>query len=142
MSVSWTTIRENAIVFQNRWKNSSGNERADAQVFLYELLRDVYGVDPRRVGTFEQKVHPTSDTNGYIDMLWPGRILIEMKSRGKSLDKAHEQARRYAFSIESDEDLPEYIMVCDFDNIRLYNLVTNQQIEFKTSDLADNVDNI
>lgn len=139
MSVSWTTIRDNAIVFQDRWKNSSGNERAEAQVFLYELLRDVYGVDPRRVGTFEKKVHPTSDTNGYIDMLWPGRILIEMKSRGKSLDKAHEQARKYAFSIKSDEDLPEYIMVCDFDNIRLYNLITNQQVEFKTSELADNV---
>lgn len=139
MSVSWTTIRNNAIAFQDRWKNSSGNERADAQTFLYELLRDVYGVDPRRVGTFEVKVHPTSNTNGYIDMLWPGRILIEMKSRGKSLDKAHEQARKYAFSIENDEDLPEFIMVCDFDNIRLYNLLTNQQFEFKTSDLSENV---
>lgn len=139
MSVSWASIRDNAIAFQDRWKNSSGNERADAQTFLYELLRDVYGVDPRRVGTFEVKVHPTSNTNGYIDMLWPGRILIEMKSRGKSLDKAHEQARKYAFSIENDEDLPEFIMVCDFDNIRLYNLLTNQQFEFKTSDLSENV---
>ena len=139
LSVSWPTIRNNAIAFQDRWKNSSGNERAEAQTFLYELLRDVYGVDPRRVGTFEVKVHPTSNTNGYIDMLWPGRILIEMKSRGKSLDKAHEQARKYAFSIENDEDLPEFIMVCDFDNIRLYNLLTNQQFEFKTSDLSENV---
>lgn len=139
MSVSWATIRNNAIAFQDRWKNSSGNERSDAQTFLYELLRDVYGVDPRRVGTFEKKVHPTSNTNGYIDMLWPGRILIEMKSRGKSLDKAHEQARKYAFSIENDEDLPEFIMVCNFDNIRLYNLLTNQQFEFQTSSLSENV---
>lgn len=139
MSLSWAEIRDNAIRFQDRWKNSSGNERAEAQTFLYELLRDVYGVDPRRVGTFEKKVHPTSDTNGYIDMLWPGRILIEMKSRGKSLDRAHEQARRYAFSIDNDEELPIIIMVCDFDNIRLYNLLTDQITEFKTIDLPENV---
>ena len=139
MSLSWSEIRDNAIAFQERWKNASGNERSEAQTFLYELLRDVYGVDPRRVGTFEKKVHPSSDSNGYIDMLWPGRILIEMKSKGKSLDKAHDQARKYAFSIENDEDLPEFIMVCDFENIRLYNLITNQEYQFKTSNLADNV---
>ena len=45
-------------------------------------------------------------------MLWPGRILIEMKAKGKSLDKAHDQARKYAFSITNDEELPVMIMVC------------------------------
>ena len=139
MSLSWSEIRDNAIRFQYRWKNSTGNERAEAQTFLYELLRDVYGVDPKRVGTFEKKVHPTTDSNGYIDMLWPGRILIEMKSRGKSLDKAHDQARKYAFSISNDEELPVIIMVCDFDNIRLYNLLTDQITEFKTIELSENV---
>ena len=139
MRLTWAQIRDNAIVFQDRWKNSTGNERAEAQTFVYELLRDVFGIDPRRVATFEQKVHPTSDTNGYIDMLWPGRILIEMKSKEKSLDKAHDQARKYAFAIPNDEDLPLVIMVCDFFNIRLYNLLTNQVVEFKTCDLSENV---
>lgn len=139
MGLTWAQIRDNAIVFQDRWKNTSGNERSEAQTFVYELLRDVYGVDPRRVATFEQKVHPSSDTNGYIDMLWPGRILIEMKSKGKSLDKAHDQARKYAFAIPNDDDLPLVIMVCDFYNIRLYNLLTNQVVEFKTCDLSENV---
>ena len=141
MTLSWAEIRDNAIRFQDRWKDAR-DERAEAQTFLYELLRDVYGVDPRRVSTFEVKVHPTSDSNGYIDMLWPGRILIEMKSRGKSLDKAHEQARRYAFSIEDDEQLPVYIMVCDFARIRLYNLITNQVCEFETSHLSENVQSL
>ncbi len=139
MELTWAQIRDNAITFQDRWKNTAGNERSEAQTFVYELLRDVYGVDPRRVATFEQKVHPTSDSNGYIDMLWPGRILIEMKSKGKSLDKAHDQARKYAFAIPDDDDLPIIIMVCDFANIRLYNLLTNQVVEFKTCDLSDNV---
>ena len=141
MDIDWQAIRNRAIQFQNRWKDAS-NERSEAQSFLYELLRDVYQVDPRRVGTFEKKVHPASDRNGYIDMLWPGRILFEMKSRGKSLDKAHEQARKYAFAITSDEDLPEYIMVSDFANIRLYNLTTDQIVEFKTAQLSENVERL
>ena len=139
MNLTWEQIRDNAIKFQDSWKNASGNERSEAQMFVYELLKNVYGVDPRRVATFEYKVHPTTDTNGYIDMLWPGRILIEMKSKGKSLDKAHDQARKYAFAIPTDDDLPLVIMVCDFFNIRLYNLLTNQVIEFKTCDLSENI---
>lgn len=139
MALTWAQIRDNAIVFQDRWKNASGNERSEAQTFVYELLRDVYGIDPRRVATFEKKVHPTTDSNGYIDMFWPGRILIEMKSKGKSLDKAHDQARKYAFAIPNDDDLPLVIMVCDFFNIRIYNLLTNQVVEFKTCDLSENV---
>lgn len=139
MRLTWAQIRDNAIVFQDRWKNANGNERSEAQTFIYELLRDVFGIDPLRVATFEQRVHPTTDTNGYIDMLWPGRILIEMKSKGRSLDKAHDQARQYAFAIPNDDDLPLVIMVCDFFNIRLYNLLTNQVVEFKTRDLSENV---
>ena len=139
MALTWAQIRDNAIVFQDRWKNASGNERSEAQIFVYELLKDVYGIDPRRVATFEKKVHPTTDSNGYIDMFWPGRILIEMKSKGKSLDKAHDQARKYAFAIPNDDDLPLVIMVCDFLNIRIYNLLTNQVVEFKTCDLSENV---
>ena len=138
MNLTWQEIRNNAILFCERWKTAK-DERSEAQTFLYELLRDVYGVDPRRVSTFEKKVHPTSDTNGYIDMFWPGRILIEMKSKGKSLDKAHEQARKYAFSIDSDEDLPVFILVCDFENFRLYNLINNLTWEFKLKDLPNNV---
>ena len=138
MNLTWQEIRNNAILFCERWKTAK-DERSEAQTFLYELLRDVYGVDPRRVSTFEKKVHPTSDTNGYIDMFWSGRILIEMKSKGKSLDKAHEQARKYAFSIDSDEDLPVFILVCDFENFRLYNLINNLIWEFKLKDLPNYV---
>lgn len=135
---TWREIRDNALEFQVRWADAA-DERAEAQTFLYEFLR-VFGVDPRRAATFERRVHPDTDTNGYIDMLWPGRILVEMKSRGKSLDRAYSQARDYAFAIRNDEDLPEFIMVCDFARIRLYRQTTDQQWEFLTSNLVDNVE--
>jgi len=135
---NWQQIRESALEFQIRWADGA-DERAEAQIFLYEFLR-VFGVDQRRVATFETKVHPDTDTIGYIDMLWPGRILVEMKSRGRSLDRAYAQARDYAFAIRSDADLPEFIMACDFERIRLYRQTTNQQWEFRTADLVDNVE--
>ena len=135
---TWQEIRNNALEFQVRWADAA-DERAEAQTFLYEFLR-VFGVDPRRAATFERRVHPNTDSNGYIDMLWPGRILVEMKSRGRSLDRAYAQARDYAFAIQNDEDLPEFIMVCDFARIRLYRQTTDQQWEFLTSDLVDNVE--
>lgn len=40
-------------------------------------------------------------------MFWCGVILVEMKSRGKDLEKSHKQARDYSFYLEN-EDLPEY----------------------------------
>jgi len=39
-----------------------------------------------------------TDRSGYIDLLWKGVILIEMKSAGKSLDRAYTQANDYAFN--------------------------------------------
>lgn len=134
---TWQEIRDRAFEFQLRWKDAA-SERAEAQTFLYEFLR-VFGVDPRRAATFERRV-PATGRNGFIDMLWPGRILVEMKSRGRSLDRAYNQARDYAFNIRSDSDLPEYIMVCDFARIRLYHQTTGQQWEFPLTNLVDNVE--
>jgi len=137
MELTWDEIRGNAITFSKRWKDAE-REEADATLFVHELL-GVFGVDSKRVATFEFKVPQGASRNGYIDMLWPGRILIEMKSRGKSLDRAYTQARNYTFAIKSDEALPEYIMVCDFETIRIYRQTTNQQWQFKTKDLSKSI---
>jgi hypothetical protein len=45
------------------------------------------------VATFEQSVKKADNKQGFIDLLWKGVILVEHKSRGKSLDKAMQQAK-------------------------------------------------
>jgi len=137
MDLTWDEIYRNAVRFSKRWENAS-NERAEAQLFLHEFL-SVFGVDSKRVATFEQKVHPTSDSIGFIDLLWKGRILIEMKSRGRSLDRAFKQAKDYGFALTNDEDLPEYYMVCDFETIVLRRITTNQIWEIKTKQLKASI---
>jgi hypothetical protein len=64
----------------------------------------VFGIRSKRVPTFVQRVKKLDDKDGYIDLLRKGTILIEMKSRGKNLDKAYQQAKvsRNCFKILQD----------------------------------------
>ena len=93
MALSWNEIKERATRFSKEWENAC-NEEADAKPFLVEFF-NVFGISSRRVSSFEHKVKKLSDQDGYIDLLWKGTILIEMKSRGKNLDKAYQQAKDY-----------------------------------------------
>lgn len=136
MKLSWNEITNRAIKFSRDWLDARG-EKSQAQLFLNDFFH-VFGVDLKRVALFEKKVPMGQNRDGYIDCLWAGVILIEMKSRGKSLKRAYEQAKDYAFNL-SDAELPEYIMVCDFENIRLYRLTTEQVWTFKVSNLKNHV---
>lgn len=132
MALSWIEIKSRALDFSKKWKDAK-DEASEAQSFLNDFFY-IFGVDRKRVATFESRVPMGMNRNGYIDLLWKGVILIEMKSIGKNLDKAYEQAKDYAFHLE-DEELPEYIMVCDFVNIKVYRATTRQVWTFKTSQL-------
>ena len=136
MAVSWNEIKDRALNFSKEWADTS-NEEADAKPFLVEFF-NVFGISSKRVSTFEHRVKKLDDKDGYIDLLWKGTILIEMKSRGKNLDKAYQQAIDYTHGLKQHE-LPKYILVSDFQNFRLYDLEEDKHIEFKLNDLINNV---
>ena len=138
MALSWNEIKDRALHFSKEWADTS-NEEADAKPFLIEFF-EVFGITRKRVSTFEHKVKKLDESNGYIDLLWKGTILIEMKSRGKNLDKAYQQAIDYTHGLKQHE-LPKYILICDFETFRLYDLEENKTIEFKLNDLVNNVQN-
>ncbi|SIS43617.1 hypothetical protein SAMN05421789_1017 [Kaistella chaponensis] len=136
MALSWNEIKDRALKFSKEWAETS-NEDADAKPFLVEFF-NVFGITRKRVSTFEHRVKKLDDKDGYIDLLWKGTILIEMKSRGKNLDKAYQQAIDYTHGLKEHE-LPKYILICDFENFRLYDLEENKTIAFKLDDLVNNV---
>jgi hypothetical protein len=136
MTLSWNEIKDRALNFSKEWADTS-NEEADAKPFLVEFF-NVFGISSKRVSTFEHRVKKLDDKDGYIDLLWKGTILIEMKSRGKNLDKAYQQAIDYTHGLKQHE-LPKYILVSDFENFRLYDLEEDKHIEFKLNDLVNNV---
>lgn len=136
MALSWNEIKDRALNFSKEWADTS-NEEADAKPFLVEFF-NVFGISSKRVGTFEHKVKKLDEKDGYIDLLWKGTILIEMKSRGKNLDKAYQQAIDYTHGLKQHE-LPKYILVSDFENFRLFDLEEDKHIAFKLNELVNNV---
>ena len=138
MVLSWNEIKERAVNFSNEWQHTC-NEEADAKPFLVEFF-NVFGISSRRVSSFEHRVKKLDDKDGYIDLLWKGTILIEMKSRGKNLDKAFTQAKDYLHGLKQHE-LPKYILISDFENFRLYDLEEDKIVTFKLNELVNNVQN-
>jgi len=136
MALGWNEIKERAVKFSKEWEDTH-NEEADAKPFLIEFF-NVFGISRRRVASFEHKVKKLGEHDGYIDLLWKGTILIEMKSRGKSLDKAFQQAKDYLPGLK-DFELPKYILVSDFENFRLYDFEEDTESDFKLADFVNHV---
>ena len=136
MALSWNEIKDRAIKFSKEWTDTS-NEEADAKPFLVDFF-NVFGIIQKKVASFEHRVKKLDEHDGYIDMLWKGTLLVEMKSRGKNLDKAYQQARDYLHGLKQHE-LPKYILICDFDIFRLYDLEADNLTEFHLAELVNNV---
>lgn len=137
MPLSWNEIKDRALKFSREWADEA-SEDAEAKSF-WDGFFEVFGVPRRRVGTFEKKVKKLDGKDGFIDLLWKGVLLVEHKSRGKDLDRAHSQARDY-FAGLSDAELPKYLLVSDFARFRLYDLETGEPpVEFGLSELHKHV---
>ncbi len=129
-------IRNNAVAFVREWKEES-RERAEAQTFWNEFL-EVFGVRRRKVAVFEKAVKKTSGNFGAIDLFWRGVLLAEHKSRGENLDKATSQAFRYLENTP-DIELPKFVIISDFANVRLYDLETGAEYSFALEELPNKI---
>lgn len=136
MPLSWNEIKDRAIRFSREWEGES-SEKAEARTF-WDQFFDVFGISRRKIASFEKPVKKLDERTGYIDLLWKGTILVEHKSKGKSLDKAYQQALDY-FPGLAPYELPKYVLVSDFARFRLYNLEEDTHIEFELKDLYKNV---
>lgn len=140
MALSWNEIKDRALAFSKEWEGTH-SEEADAKPFLVEFF-NVFGLNQRKVAAFEHKVKKLGDGDGYIDMLWKGWLLIEMKSKGKDLSKAYGQAKGYIHGLHK-LDIPKYVLVCDFETFRLYDLEETgeeEYVEFKLNDFVNHVE--
>lgn len=136
MPLSWNEIRSRAIEFSKEWEDES-SEDAEAKSF-WDAFFAIFGVSRRRVASFERPIRRPDGTEGYIDLLWKGTLLVEHKSRGKDLDRAYHQATDYFYGLK-DRDLPRYVLVSDFARFRLYDLDRDAVHEFGLKDLHRNV---
>jgi len=132
----WNEIRTRATNFVKDHKNDS-SEQSEKQTFWNEFFY-IFGIDRKRVATFEKAVKRMEGL-GFIDLFWPGKLIVEHKSLGKSLESAFDQAIGYTFGLKNSE-LPTYIITSDFRRFRLENLESSKVYEFKIEELVANVE--
>lgn len=137
MALSWNEIRSRALNFSKEFANAY-YEKGETQTFYNEFF-NVFGVNRRRVATFEEPVKKLGDKQGFIDLIWKGVLLVEQKSEGRDLTKAKKQALDY-FPGLKDNELPQYILACDFQNFELYDLDNHEEYKFKLSELSENIE--
>jgi hypothetical protein len=136
MPISWNEIRDRATRFARDWKDAS-YERGEAQSFWNEFFA-VFGMDRKRIYSFEKRVEKLGSATGYIDCFWPGTLIAEHKSRGKPLDKAHLQALDYLDGLK-DRELPRYIVVSDFEFIVLHDIEGGTEHRIRTAELPKHI---
>lgn len=127
-TLSWNEIRHNAIRFTREWTGEK-REAAEKQTFWNEFF-DVFGIRRRVVASFEEPVKRITGDYGYIDLFWPGVVLIEHKSAGANLGKAESQAFRYIHDLVREgrtKEIPRYVIVSDFTRIALHDLEPDDQ---------------
>ncbi len=134
----WEENRDRARRFVTKWDGES-RERAEKDSFWNDLL-DVFGVDRRQVARFEAVAKRYSTgRNGFIDLFWPGRLLAEHKTAGKSLDDAMEQALDYLPGMEPD-DVPGVVVACDFREFVVHDLDASTTERFPLASLPDRLE--
>ena len=136
MQITWPEINEHAVSFVYKWKDAT-YERGEAQTFWNEFF-SVFGISRRKFATFEKHVALLGERRGFIDLFWKGTLIAEHKSAGKNLDSAYEQAIDYASGL-SDDELPRYIIVSDFQRFRLYDLDEDKQWSFDLIELPRHI---
>ncbi|MEN6425797.1 MAG: DNA methyltransferase [Phycisphaerales bacterium] len=152
MPLSWNEIRQRAIVFSREWTGAI-REAGERQTFWNEFF-NVFGVRRRTVATFEEPVRRLTGEWGYIDLFWPGRLLVEHKSLGGDLGKAHAQAMAYIRGLQDsgrEREVPRWLIVSDFARIAIHDLEPEQDpdaplfnrlpptVEFPLADLHDHI---
>ena len=131
----WDEIRDRAFAFSKDWEDAE-SERAEKQTFLDEFFR-VFGQRRRGVARFEEKVKKPTGHYGFIDLFWPGLLLIEHKSRGEDLGRAKSQAFDYIRDLIAEgrvEEVPRYVLLSDFQRFALHDLEPESQRDLPLGD--------
>ncbi|WP_025781859.1 type IIL restriction-modification enzyme MmeI, partial [Candidatus Synechococcus spongiarum] len=137
MRLSWNEVRARAAAFAKDWRDAT-YEKGETQSFYNAFFR-VFGVQRRTVARYEAHVKKLDNRSGFIDLFWPGVLLVEQKSAGRDLDKAYQQAGEY-FDALRERERPRYILVSDFQTFALHDLDERDTVAFTLADLPGHVE--
>lgn len=104
-----------------------GDEKGESADFLDRFFRalghdGIYEAGASRESRVAKK--DGSKGKNFVDLLWPERVLVEMKSRGKKLERQYDQIFDYWTHIVPHR--PPFVILCNFDEFWIYDF--NQQL--------------
>ncbi len=137
MRLSWNEVRARAAAFAEDWKDAA-YEKGETQSFYNEFF-EVFGKRRREVARYEQHVSKLDNRAGFIDLFWPGVLIVEQKSAGRDLTAAYEQAGEY-FDALPERERPRFILVSDFQTFELHDLDERETAAFPLADLPAHVE--
>ncbi|MDE0153346.1 MAG: class I SAM-dependent DNA methyltransferase [Gammaproteobacteria bacterium] len=137
MHLSWNEMRVRAAAFAEEWRDAR-YEKGETQSFYNEFF-EIFGVRRRRVATYEAHVGKIDNHSGFIDLFWPGMLVVEQKSAGRNLEKAYSQALDYLLALP-ERDHPRYVLVSDFQTFELHDLSERQALFFPLAELPGHVE--
>src|SRR6266446_1041695 len=133
-------LQERLAEFMRFARSLKGDEKSEAQLFLDHLFRALGHDGVQEAGaTLEFRIakkpgsaqlelikgEPADKAKGgkkFADLLWPERVLIEMKSRGANLEKHYDQTFEYWTHIVPRR--PPFVILCNFDEFWIYDFNT------------------
>ena len=132
-------LREDLAQFVSFARKLKGDEKSESQSFLDHLFRALGHEGVIETGaTFEFRISKKPGSSQleliqgegakpkggkkFADLLWPERVLIEMKSRGENLEKHYDQVFNYWTHIVPKR--PPYVILCNFDEFWIYDFNT------------------
>ncbi len=130
--------------FVGKWGNYAGSEKAEAQTFLNELFA-AYGSDRAEVGALFEDFKSTA---GFMDLHWPGILIVEMKRPSSPLEKAKDQRQRYwQESSNSAAGIPaaRFVIACNFQQFEIWEpgrFPNEPRISFPLAELPDRYDSL
>ena len=135
--LSSNEIRARAADFSRDWADAQ-YEKGESQGF-YIAFFGIFGIKPRSVTRFfEARVEKLDERYGWIDLFWPGKLIVEQKSAGGNLQDASGQAYEYFDSLREHEK-PRYVLVSDFQTFELRDLDEDEEVKFTLAELPDNI---
>lgn len=138
MRLGWDEIKRRARAFSEEHAKDH-YEKGETQSFYNDFF-DIFGVKRRTVASYERRVESIdANRRGFIDLFWPGVLIVEQKSGGRDLLKAQGQAFEY-FDWLADKDKPRFILTCDFQRWRLLDLDTNSETRFTLAELHKHIE--
>jgi hypothetical protein len=120
-------------------KHITGDEKGQAQIFLDRLFQAFGQQGCLDVGgTTEFRIRKADEDGGgtaFADYVWKPVVLIEMKKRGTDLQKHYRQAFDYWTRLVPNR--PRYVVLCNFDEFRIYDFDTDLDTPKDTLALTD-----